>query len=158
MCEFDPRCSGPDHLVDDALALIADGRWAITGVLGDAARSPMTYTTGLTEHGRPELVMTGLPPDLAGVLLEHAARSVIADRSFGPGSDVPARLRRPVRFRAVDVIDSEPMRLTRIVYGRQFDAVQLVWPDDDGRYPWQPGYSIPTQVQPLLGVPVAEAA
>ncbi|MGI6797038.1 DUF4262 domain-containing protein [Gordonia sihwensis] len=158
MCEFDPRCDGADDLVGDALALIAEGRWSVTGVLGDAANPPLTYTTGLTAHGRPELVMTGLPPDLAGILLDHAARAVVADPGFGPGSDVPARLRRPVRFRAIDVIDAGALRLTRVVYGARFDAIQLVWPDDDGRYPWQSGYSIPARVQPLLGVPESEAA
>jgi len=158
MCEFDPQCDGADDLVGDAIAQIVDGRWAVTGVLGDAAHPPLAYTTGLTEHGRPELLMTGLPPRLAGLLLDHAAQSVALDATFGPGSQVPARLRRPVSLRAIDVIDAGPMRLTRVIFGQQFEAVQLVWPDDEGRYPWQRGYAIPAQVQPLLGLPVAEAA
>ena len=158
MCEFDPDCDGADDLIGDALAQIADGRWAVTGVLGDAAHPPIAYTSGLTDLGRPELVMTGLPPRLGGLLLDHAAQSVVGDPAFGAGSSVPARLRRPVALRAIDVIDAGSMRLTRILYGLRFEAVQLVWPDDEGRYPWQPGYAIPTQVQPLLGVPIAEAA
>lgn len=158
MCQFDPQCEGADDLVGDAIAQIAEGRWAVTGVLGDAAHPPLAYTTGLTEHGRPELVMTGLTPRLAGLLLDHAAQTVALDPTFGPGSRVPARLRRAVALRAIDVIDAAPMRLTRVVYGLQFEAVQLVWPDDEGHYPWQPGYAIPRQVQPLLGLPAAEAA
>ncbi|MBM7366991.1 DUF4262 domain-containing protein [Gordonia hydrophobica] len=158
MCEFDPECDGADDLIGDALAQITDGRWAVTGVLGDAAHPPIAYTSGLTEHGRPELVMTGLPPRLAGLLLDYAAQAVVGDPTFGAGSSVPARLRRPVSLHAIDVIDADPLRLTRVLYGLRFNAVQLVWPDDEGRYPWEPRYAIPAQVQPLLGVPAVEAA
>ena len=35
MCEFDPRCSGPDDLVSTAYEQIAAGRWSVTGVFGD---------------------------------------------------------------------------------------------------------------------------
>lgn len=158
MCEFDPECDGADDLIGDALAQIAAGRWAVTGVLGDAAHPPIAYTSGLTDLGRPELVMTGLPPRLAGLLLDHAAQIVAGDAGFGAGSTIPARLRQRVSLTAIDVIDASPMRLTRVLYGLRFDAVQLVWPDDAGRYPWQAGYAIPQQVQPLLGVSAVKAA
>lgn len=158
MCEFDPRCDGSDDLVGGALALIAQGRWSVTGVFGSLGHPPLAYTTGLTERGLPELAITGLPPDLACILLNHAAQAAIDGTAVEAGSRVRAGMRRPVWFEAIDVIDPEPLRLTRLLYGQEFTTVQLAWPDDAGRYPWQAGYSIPSNVQPLLGVPAARPA
>ncbi|MGB3709637.1 DUF4262 domain-containing protein [Gordonia sp. (in: high G+C Gram-positive bacteria)] len=155
MCEFDPRCDGSDDLVGGALALIAQGRWAVTGVFGSVGHPPLAYTTGLTELGLPELAITGLPPDLACVLLNHAAQASVDGTVVAPGSRVHAGMRKPVWFEAIDVIDLEPLRLSRLVFGQGFSTVQLVWPDHADRYPWQVGYSIPSNVQPLMGVPTA---
>ncbi|WP_265742869.1 DUF4262 domain-containing protein [Gordonia liuliyuniae] len=82
MCEFDPRCGGSDDLIGHALSLIASGSWAVTGVYGDESSAPVAYTSGLTELGRPELVVTGVDPEHAGpVLNEAAARVVLTPRS-----------------------------------------------------------------------------
>ena len=153
MCEFDPRCDGTDELVRDAIERIAVGSWSVTGVFGDAANSPFAYTSGLTDHGLPELVITGLSPDLAGTFLNEAARKSVTDARFCTAGYRPSRLRRPVTFSSVDVIDTDSMRLTRLLYGEGFRAVQLVWPDESGCFPWDPSYDIPREVQPLLGVP-----
>jgi hypothetical protein len=34
-----------------------------------------------------------------------------------------------------------------------FRALQVVWPDKENRFPWEPGYSFPPAEQRLLGVP-----
>jgi hypothetical protein len=31
--------------------------------------------------------------------------------------------------------------------------LQVVWPDKENRFPWEPGYSFPPAEQRLLGVP-----
>ncbi|WP_035719474.1 DUF4262 domain-containing protein [Gordonia shandongensis] len=161
MCEFDPRCTGHDDLIDDAAAQIAAGRWAVTAVLGDAAHSPVAYTTGLTEHGLPELVVTGLPTRLAACVLSEAAETSVSKYCRGTpyrSPHVSESLNRRVRFQLVTAIDTDVLRLTRLFYGDRFRADQMVWPDQNGLYPWQFGYSVPSHIQPLLGVPTEDAA
>ena len=154
MCEFDPRCSGADDLVGHALALIARGSWAVTGVYGDDLAPPVAYTTGLTELGRPELVITGVEPEPAGLVLNEAAARVVLTPGFAAGSTLTG-LRSTNRYEltAVEVIDSSPMRVTHLLFGESFRAVQLVWPDRDHRLPWDRGYALSADEQPLLGLP-----
>ena len=39
-------------------------------------------------------------------------------------------------------------------YGRnRVHLQQIVWPDAEGRFPWEGGYAFDTDVQPLIGLP-----
>ena len=71
MCENDPRCNGGDDLVGNALVQIAQGRWGVTGIFGSALEPSFAYTTGLTEFGHPELVITGIEPSPACHILRE---------------------------------------------------------------------------------------
>jgi hypothetical protein len=153
MCEWDPRCSGSDDLVGHALALIAAGSWAVTGVYGDATAPPIAYTTGLTELGRPELVITGVAPEHAGPVLNEAAARIVARPEFGAGSTLTDLSSAPgSEFTAINVIDASALRVTALLFGRGFQAVQLVWADMSRRLPWDRGYALAPDDQPLLGV------
>ncbi|GEE03479.1 hypothetical protein nbrc107696_39250 [Gordonia spumicola] len=155
MCEWDPRCSGSDDLVGHALALIARGSWAVTGVYGDETSPPIAYTTGLTELGRPELVLTGVDPERAGPVLNEAAARVLLQPDFAAGSTIGGLTSAAgVDFAAIDVIDTSDLRVTALLFGRGFQAVQLVWTDRDHRLPWDRGYQLAPDEQPLLGVPM----
>ena len=158
MCEFDPRCGGSDDLIGHALSLIASGSWAVTGVYGDESSAPVAYTSGLTELGRPELVVTGVDPEHAGPVLNEAAARVVLTPAFGAGTTIDGlRSTNGYRLTAIDVIDASPMRVTSLLFGQSFQAVQLVWPDRDGRLPWDRGYALVPDEQPLLGVATPSA-
>ncbi|MGO3325391.1 DUF4262 domain-containing protein [Gordonia sp. (in: high G+C Gram-positive bacteria)] len=158
MCEFDPRCSGSDDLIGQALALIARGSWAVTGVYGDEASAPVAYTSGLTELGRPELVIAGVDPEHAGPVLNEAAARVVLTPEFGSGSVISnLRSTNGYPLTAIDVIDASSMRVTSLLFGQSFQAVQLVWPDRDGRLPWDRGYVLAPDEQPLYGVAIPSA-
>jgi hypothetical protein len=47
-------------------------------------------------------------------------------------------------------VHDEELVAVRQVYGT-FSAVQMVWPDSAGRFPWDAGYTNPPDAQPLLG-------
>lgn len=158
MCEFDPRCSGSDDLVGRALSLIADGRWAVTGVFGDQLSPPIAYTTGLTEFGLPELVITGIEPGLAGKLVNTIGHEMRKNPEIGPGTLIEGLPCEPQSLIAVEVIDAEPLRLTRMLYGERFRALQLVWPDSSNLFPWERRHPAGRGRQPMLGVPVGAAA
>ena len=67
------QCDNPgstrlDYL-DHIRELIACHGWAVQGVERERVRPPWAYTVGLTSHGKPELVVTGLPLSRATLLL-----------------------------------------------------------------------------------------
>lgn len=153
MCEFDPRCQGSDNVVQDALARITAGGWAVTGVYGDETGPPLTYSTGLVEFDRPELLIYGLDPELAIPLLNRAAELAIADAGLLGHPYLDGVLRPPYRMATLPAVHTDDLAVTRVLYGPDFRAVQLIWPDAQGRYPWDRGYAISPDAQPLAGVP-----
>ena len=151
MCEFDPRCECDGDLVGNALVQIASGHWGVTAVYGDDEHPPFAYTTGLLEFGRPELVIVGMDLNRACIELNEVARGLVDDADF---------LTSPSAYPLVpvEVIDSSDLRVSRVLYGPAFHSVQLVWPDDDFRYPWDAAYPAAALPQPLLGLPQPRAA
>lgn len=158
MCEFDPRCDGSDDLVSNALAQISAGRWAVTGVFGDETGPPVAYTTGLTEFGCPELLITGLDPELACRILNRAADLAIADEHFLDAGRLDGVLRPPYQLAALPAVDTAELGVTRLLYGPDVPVIQLIWPDAGRRYPWDHGYANPADAQPLSGVPYPDVA
>jgi hypothetical protein len=63
--------------------------WAVQGVQRDRIRPPWAYTVGLTEAGRPELVVTWLPLPRAVDLLNDAASHVLHADAPQPGERLP---------------------------------------------------------------------
>lgn len=132
--------------------------WAVTAVLptDEAPGTGFAYTVGLTGHGHPELVIAGLDPVLACVLLNDLAQRVHngAER-FTAGQRISDLL---VGHDAVIIEGPATEELhpgtAYARYGRgRVTLQQIVWPDPRGRYPWNPGYAYPPHVQPLLGRP-----
>ncbi len=109
------------------------------------------YTVGLwLTQSHPELVLVGRWQRAHGILA--SAVSLLEDGTrFAPGDETDAVLDGyPVRFCAV----SEPRRDELLTYAswannrRPFEALQLVLPDRQGRWPWEVGYD--AYPQPLL--------
>jgi hypothetical protein len=134
------------HLRD----LIAWSGWAVQGVERDRIHPPWAYTVGLTPHGRPELVVTGLPLARATDLLNDLATHVLHAQAPGPGEQIPLR-GAPV----IEVVRvAEPaahLVVATDFYGPGIRALQLVHADDRGHWPWQTGYRGVRGGQPVLG-------
>ena len=111
------------------------------------------YTVGLTGHGRPELILFGLPPDLSRPVLRELAGEVIAgDRTIGTGDTADDVLDgHRVQFVAVTQPDRHLPVAARFYAGvaRPLRALQIVWPDRYHRWPWQPGSRV--HDMPVLG-------
>jgi hypothetical protein len=56
------------------------------------------------------------------------------------------------RFLRVEVPDAY-LRIAVDIYGPQIRAKQVVWQDDRGKWPWEPGHRGGRGGQPILGVP-----
>ena len=148
-------CDHPGSTVDDYLAeiraKIRRRGWTVQYVEDD--RVPYAYTIGLTHHGLPEFLMTGISPELALQVLGGIAESA-------PEVDVPEPGERRI-FRGgtlVEVVEVEQpdahMNAAVAIYG-PLRALQLVWADGRGRWPWAAGFNYGRGTQPVLGVRVA---
>jgi hypothetical protein len=146
------QCDHPDKTREDYLALLrktirAHG-WAVQYV--DDDRTPFAYTIGLHDRGLPELLVTGLEPNRATWLLNTFAKRVVAGRMSAPGNQVwlPAGTR--VELVAVAHPDAH-LNMAVAIGGPEIEAVQLVWADGRGRWPWAPGFDDGRRPQPVLG-------
>ena len=130
--------------------LIAEHGWAVRHVVGPDPGRTFSYTVGLTGYLHPEVVMTGLPPDVAHAFLNVAGRVVVREHGhFAPGEETTA-LADGRAFQVVAVTDTSGLTAVAELYG-DVRAVQVVWTDSRGHLPWEDGYANPPGSQPLLG-------
>jgi hypothetical protein len=153
------QCDHPGATWDDYLVhlreLLATHCWVVQGVQRERRRPPYAYTVGLAAHDRPELVVTGLPYDHAAELLNGFAERVIGDGAPQPGEVVPLRRGDQVRSSLVEVVRvAEPgvhLGVAAALNGPVFAALQLVYADDRGRWPWDAGFRGGRGGEPVLG-------
>jgi Domain of unknown function (DUF4262) len=134
---------------------IAEFGFVIQPVFGLAATDVnFAYTIGLTGQGRPELVCLGPTPEGCALLLGGVAPlDTAGDEVTLPAmGDTPA-LR--LRLRLVDAAaGGYPLAMASRVYGRaRIAAKQVLWPDDEGAYPGDAGWTNDGFPQPLLPAP-----
>jgi hypothetical protein len=160
----DPRCSAAHDDGDiktwlaredaRAEAVIKRHGWMVQAVFGSGPRRPdLAYTVGLWGLNHPELVVFGLPVDTAHPMLNDLGERVRAGAMLAAGTEVsfgswPHR----VHLLAVPHPERVLFQATR-TYGRPVPALQAVWDDRSGRFPWQAGYSAPRWLQPLPDSP-----
>ncbi|GGL92985.1 DUF4262 domain-containing protein [Micromonospora yangpuensis] len=148
----------PDEILDIQRRHITETGWAVTAVLPapGTTDSPFAYTVGLTERHLPELVIAGLDPRIAQILLNDLAGRVHTGAArLTHGHRVDDLI---VGYPAVIVEGPATEALwpgtAYARYGRdRVHLQQIVWPDRHGRFPWHDGYEYPGHVQPLLGCP-----
>jgi hypothetical protein len=113
--------------------------WSLTATEGFA------YTTGLTGGDHPEILIAGLDPYTAHDVATAAVRRIRDGVPLKPGCHYPGIVSSfLVEVRELDLEDRGrfPRNITTAHYGRKVPAVQLVYPDKDGRFPGEPGCSL----------------
>lgn len=143
-----------DDYLNKISDLIDEHGWAVQWVGGDPTQVSFAYTVGLFTRGLPEILIFGLPDDVAQPILNDLAARATSGAGFTDGlvlRDVVAGF--PVVL--VEVIDSSAYltvanALARTVSGdRQVRAWQVVFPDAVGRWPWDTGSRV--AATPMLG-------
>ena len=114
-------------------------------------RPPWAYTVGLSARVRSELLVTGLPLPRAAALLNIVAAHVVHADEPTPGEQVPLVDGPVVEFVRVARPEVHLLRAVDL-YGPSVDALQVVWADDRGRWPWQVGFRGQRGGQPVLGL------
>jgi hypothetical protein len=155
-----PNATRTDYLAHVRNTIVAHG-WAVQAVQRDGVHPPWAYTTGLTNAGLPELVVTGLTQvracrllnDVSYHLLFHGGGLTAGDRFELDGGP---------RIEVVEVCEpAAHMIVAAELYGEGVRALQLVYADYRGHWPWESGYRGGGGGQPVLGVrasPPASAA
>jgi len=150
----------PDAFLGKILHLIDEHGWAVVGVGGggcdyggcDSGADddiPFSYTVGLSTLGFPEVITYGLPQRVAQACLNCVGQQVSTGRPPRVGAMVD-RVFQGFRGYLLDVTDTYDLVVVGQVYP-EIVAAQLIWPDQHGRFPWQPGYDHRRCPQPLMG-------
>jgi hypothetical protein len=148
------QCDHPEATREDYLDLmrgmIRSHGWAVQGVAGNRLYPQWFYTVGLTEHGLPELVVTGIPQRLVGVRLNGPAQGALEEGPPQPGSQ--RSFADGVLWECVPLTDpTAHLHIAVEIFGPGIRALQLVWQDDRGRWPWDVGFRSGRGGQPVLG-------
>lgn len=101
-----------------------------------------SYTVGMWHSfEQPEVVVFGLPKDVADELLNALADDAAEGKTFLAGSKHDGVLvGYPARFLGVPA-EQATTHLPLVAWAYEdaaTPAVQLVWPDKQGRWPWDP--------------------
>lgn len=146
------QCETRDDNIADHLEEIHDAvrkyGWVIKCVEDD--KRPYAYTTGLHQFGLPELLATGVITERALVLLGHFAAESITKGPLRPGDRLDFLGIATIEVVKVEHPDAH-LGLGVALYGRDLHAVQLVWTDTAGRWPWDSAFSSDGILQPVLG-------
>ena len=149
------KCDHPEATVQEWLELIyekvKENGWTAIFIQDD--RTPFAYTIGLHEHGLPELLVAGMPPERANLVL-----NTVAEYIRRGGRPVPGERMLIGGELLLDFVQVQhPMAHLKFafsIYGPDMRALQLVWPDDNGHLPWCAEFSNGGVRQPVFGVRV----
>lgn len=147
------QCDHPETTLDDYLEELRETMrehgWAVQYV--ENGRAPYAYTIGLHDCGLPELMVTGVSPQRAHRLLNAAARDAMGGRALTPGSRLALNPGPLIEIVEVDHPDAH-LNLAVAFGGPDVRAVQLVWADGRGRWPWGAGFCDGRTRQPVFGI------
>ena len=130
--------------------------WGYVHVEGGDAGC-FTYTVGLTRfHGHPELVVTGLGAYQATTLLGDLAGEIRCGFRLAAGDLLPEQCCEVHRLQLVGVDDPRRLVQAQEIYASSaglVPALQVVYTDDRGHWPWDRGWAGDPWAQPLFGLP-----
>lgn len=116
------------------------------------------YTVGLTEMNWPEFIIIGLPNDVAHFLITSIIEKYKKEESVPQIGDLIENL-SPYTLRLGRVTQEnieEYMCQAVYYYGEKnttFEALQIIWPDESGRYPDNPEFDERMKLPGILLAP-----
>ncbi len=143
-----------DDYLDELRKTMLEHGWAVQYV--ERRRTPFAYTVGLHDCGLPELLITGVSAQRATRLLDTVAGDMMGGKTLTPGQKLAVRSGPLVEV--VEVADPDAHMTWAVAFGgNEVRALQLVWADGRGRWPWASAFSDGRGRQPVLGVRTQKA-
>jgi hypothetical protein len=130
-------------------AAVQENGWVVQFI---SDRTPFAYTIGLHERGLPELLVTGMPPERARLVLDSVAHYLVKGGRPVPGERMLVGGELLLDFVQVEHPDAH-LNFAVSIYG-PVRALQVVWPDEQGHRPWCAEFSNGGVRQPVFGVQV----
>ena len=129
--------------------------WHVALVLEQGTTPGWGYSIGFYHTFRhPEVVVFGLPKDLAHSVINFVGDDIKAGKRFESGKQYAELLDGVLcTLQRVEKVWYRPFLGRAIAFynGEAFPVLQCVWPDKDQNYPWDPKYrSDWLWAQPLL--------
>lgn len=157
-----PGCAGDpawrEAVIAQCRSLIEDVGWSVMLVGGNPhslIEREFAYTVGLWEsYGHPEVLVLGLLPDVLHNVCNIIGRQVNDGGTFEPGVPYGDILDgADAHFVQIDRNHYDRLNLANAIYeGTDYPALQMIWPDWNGNFPWEDRCNVLTKaVQPLLG-------
>ena len=144
----DHRGATRDDYYDLLLGKIRKKGWTVQYVESDCR--PYAYTIGLPDWDVPELLITGVSQQRAHRLLNVVARKLVSGEVLTPGQQVSLPDGPRIEIVEVDHPDAH-MGWAVAFGGPEIEALQLVWADERGRWPWSADFADGRATQPVLG-------
>lgn len=139
-------------------ALIDEHGWACQNVFppdGGGPEDSFTYTVGLTRKDLPELWLGTLAPNQASMILNAVARHTVDHGPVEPGTLALEDWSVPFRIHGPCDVDSAEAFLARRMHAdlpTEVLIMQVLWPDEAGRFPGEADYDetkFPQRLLPL---------
>lgn len=116
--------------------------WHVLKVLEDDRGPGFAYTVGLFHSfGHPELIVVGLPVDVGHSVLNIAGEAIRRGVRYAEGTQSDELLvERACTFRLMPESQYRNYLGWDLWFydGAPFPALQIIWADPDGRWPWNP--------------------
>ncbi|GAB3254110.1 DUF4262 domain-containing protein [Arthrobacter pigmenti] len=135
MCEV---CNGKSigQVVEETKLDVARYGWSVTVVEGDRTSPSFGYTIGMTEKRHPEFLVTGRDTrETYNMLSELAAMVLCHEHELKPGTILEPPGRRI--FLATVNCPQNILLMASRIYSWRVRALQAIWADDEGRFPWE---------------------
>jgi hypothetical protein len=144
-----PSDSDAEEDIDGLRECVREHGWVIKYV--EDAQRPYAYTVGLHQFGLPEFLVTRVTTERALALLDYFVQDAITEGTPRPGDRVVLADTAQIEAVHVDHPDAH-LDLAVLLFGPKVLAVQLVWTDMYGRWPWDKQFDFDGLRQPVLGV------
>jgi hypothetical protein len=98
-----------------------------------------SYSVGFQEHDQPEVIVLGLPPDFAHAIIHSLYDKIVAGEKLEDGQRLDEVIEDyQVLLRAIPPGEA-PVNVAKSYYEREVPALQVLWPDKEGRFPGEEG-------------------
>jgi hypothetical protein len=137
-------------------ATVGEHGWAISGRHGDEAAPPWAYSVGMWLSCQvPELVLCGLPVENGAAIINAIGARIADGADYCAGDVLDDVCPAPLALRPVESSwrsSNGLLAISNAFYGMvRPPYLQVVWPDKNGRFPWEPGFQAAfDRMQPLL--------
>ena len=144
-----PRHSTDSDLDDNERSVLErreEHDWFVNVIAEDELGPGFAYSFGLYERFKhPEVIIFGLPADTMQTLINEVGENILLRGvQYGAGDSANDLLEGyTCTFREVNPLRyAETITWATWFYGSQgFPALQLFWPDKQGRFPWDVEFS-----------------